>query len=147
LTPRSTSQRYCTSRFARHRPHRAVARRTPAQAYAARPKATPHGLVIDPHWRVRQDRIDRTGCVTIRHNSRLHHIGLGRRLAGTRITLPIADLDIRIINRDTGHLIRALHLDTNRRRLSFRAAWYEVRRPTSFRRSLLRIWLVLRRLP
>jgi hypothetical protein len=114
LTPRSTSQRYCTSRFARHRPHRAVARRTPAQAYAARPKATPHGLVIDPHWRVRQDRIDRTGCVTIRHNSRLHHIGLGRRLAGTRITLPIADLDIRIINRATGTLIRALTLDPDR---------------------------------
>jgi hypothetical protein len=96
------------------RPHRAVGRRTPAQAYAARPKATPHGLVIDPHWRVRTDTVDKSGTVTIRYHSRLHHIGLGRLNAGTKVTLLIADLDIRVINRDSGHLIRSLRLDPTR---------------------------------
>ena len=40
------------------RPHRALDRRTPAQAYAARPKAVPTGPVIPAHYRVRtrQDR-------------------------------------------------------------------------------------------
>ena len=57
------------------RPHRAVGRRTPTQAYTARPKATPHGIVIDPHWRVRADTIDKGGTVTIRYDSRLHHVG------------------------------------------------------------------------
>ncbi|MBA2773962.1 MAG: IS481 family transposase [Nocardioidaceae bacterium] len=96
------------------RPHRAVGRRTPAQAYTARPKATPHGIVIDPHYRVRSDTIDKSGTVTIRCDSQLHHIGLGRLLAGTKVTLLVADLNVRVINRDNGHLIRALTLDTTR---------------------------------
>ena len=74
-------------RFGRYyntvRPHRALGRRTPAQAYADRPKAVPTGPVIPAHYRVRTDRIDAGGSVTVRHNSRLHHIGLGARLAGT----------------------------------------------------------------
>ena len=70
------------------RPHRALHRHTPAQAYAARPKATPSGAIIDTaHWRTRHDKIDRSGVVTLRHNSRLHHIGLGRRHAGTHVLI------------------------------------------------------------
>lgn len=42
--------------------------------------------------RVHHDRIDTSGTVTLRHSSRLHHIGLGRLLAGTRITLLVHDL-------------------------------------------------------
>ena len=96
------------------RPHRALRRRTPAQDYAARPKAVPTGPVIPAHYRVRTDRIDSGGSVTMRHNSRLHHIGLGARLAGTPITLLIDDLHIRVIHRHTGDLIRELTLDPTR---------------------------------
>src|SRR5215207_841143 len=71
------------NRFTRYyntvRPHRALNRRTPAQAYTARPKATPAGPIIPAHYRVRHDKIDTAGSVTLRHNSRLHHIGLGTR--------------------------------------------------------------------
>ena len=106
------------SRFRRYyndvRPHRALDRRTPSQAYTARPKATATGPLIDPHCRVRHDRIDQTGTVTLRHHSRLHHIGLGRRLAGLRITMLVDDLHIRVIHRDTGELIRELTLDPTR---------------------------------
>jgi len=56
-----------------HRPHRSLGRRTPAAAYTARPKATPTGARTDSHDRVRQDRIDDSGVVTLRHNGRLHH--------------------------------------------------------------------------
>ena len=64
------------------RPHRAIGRRTPAEAFAARPRATPRlrGFVVPAHFRVRRDKVDITGTITLRHNSRLHHIGLGRRL-------------------------------------------------------------------
>jgi transposase InsO family protein len=96
------------------RPHRALGRRTPAQAYEARPKAIPAGPVIPTHYRVRTDKIDRWGAVTLRHNSRLHHIGLGARLAGTPISLLIDDLHIRVIGRHTGELIRELTLDPTR---------------------------------
>jgi transposase InsO family protein len=96
------------------RPHRALHRRTPAQAYAARPKAVPTGPVIPAHYRVRHDKIDSGGSVTLRHNSRLHHIGLGARLAGTPVSLLIDNLHIRVIHRHTGQLIRELALDPNR---------------------------------
>jgi transposase InsO family protein len=96
------------------RPHRALGRRTPAQAYAARPKAVPSGTVIGAHYRVRTDKIDSGGSVTLRHNSRLHHIGLGARLRGTPVTLLIDDLHIRVIHRHTGELIRELTLDPTR---------------------------------
>jgi transposase InsO family protein len=105
------------TRFRRYynevRPHRALHRRTPWEGYTARPKATATGPYIDPHWRVRHDRIDTGGSVTLRHNSRLHHIGLGTRRAGTRVTFLI-DVHIRVINRDTGELIRELTLDPTR---------------------------------
>ena len=50
----------------------------------------------------------------MRHNSRLHYIGLGARPACTPISLLIDDLHIRIIHRHTGALIRELILDPTR---------------------------------
>jgi len=93
------------------RPHRALSRRTPATAWSARPKAAPAGLTAAAHYRIRHDRIDDSGVITIRYNSRLHHIGIGRAHARTRVLALIADLDIRVINRETGQLLRALTLD------------------------------------
>ncbi len=81
------------------RPHRSLTgRATPAGAYAARPKAQPGDRSADTHDRVRADRIDNTGLVTLRHNGKLHHIGIGRAHAGTRVLLLVQDLDIRVIN-------------------------------------------------
>jgi transposase InsO family protein len=93
------------------RPHRAIGRRTPADAFAARPPAAPAGLTAAAHYRIRHDRIDDSGVITVRYNSKLHHIGIGRAHARTRVLALIADLDIRVINRDTGELLRVLTLD------------------------------------
>lgn len=96
------------------RPHRALDRRTPLQAYLARPKATPTGHRIDPgHYRVRHDRIDTSGVITLRHNSRLHHIGIGRRHAGTDVLVLVHDRHIRVLDSD-GNLLRDLTLDPTR---------------------------------
>lgn len=97
------------------RPHRSLpGRATPATAYAARPKAGPGDRSADTHDRVRTDRIDATGLVTLRHNGRLHHIGIGRAHAGTRVLLLVQDLDIRVINAGTGELLRELILNPDR---------------------------------
>jgi hypothetical protein len=62
----------------------------PIQAYQARPKAVPTGLPLDDtHYRIRHDKIDSSGVFTLRHNSRLHHIGVGRRHAGTDMMLAV----------------------------------------------------------
>lgn len=97
-----------------HRPHRSLDRRTPAAAYTARPKATPSGPRTDTHERIRRDRIDDTGAVTLRHNGRLHHIGIGRTHARTHVLMLIQDLHIRVINQTTGELLRELVLDPTR---------------------------------
>ena len=96
------------------RPHRALRRRTPIQAYTDRPKAFPTGYHIPPHYRVRHDKIDAAGVITIRYNSHLHHIGLTKRRRGTKVTVLIDNLDIRVLDRDTGQLIRKLVLDPTR---------------------------------
>lgn len=84
------------------RPHRALDRRTPAQAFAARTKATPRrpAITIPAQHRVRRDRVDSSGVVTLRYQSRLRHLGVGRRYAGTRVLLLVADRDVRVITED-----------------------------------------------
>jgi len=42
------------------------------------------------------------------------HIGLGKHVRGTRVTVVIDNRDIRVLHRDTGHLIRNLVLDPTR---------------------------------
>lgn len=96
------------------RPHRALGRATPAVAYQRLPKARPTGDGTGDHSRVRRDKIDKSGVVTLRHNGRLHHIGIGRAHAGTHVLLLVHDLDIRVIDRDTGELLRHLTLDPTR---------------------------------
>ena len=95
------------------RPHRALAARTPLQAYSARIKARPGGQA-KTHFRIRHDAVGSNGTVTLRHDSKLHHIGIGRAHRGRPIKLLIADRDIRILDPKTGELIRRLTLDPSR---------------------------------
>jgi transposase InsO family protein len=99
-----------------HRPHRSLPHRaTPATAYTTRPKAGPGAdRDRDTHDRVRTDRIDQTGCVTLRVNGRLHHIGIGRTHYGTHVLLLVQDLHVRVIDAATGELLRELDLDPTR---------------------------------
>jgi transposase InsO family protein len=94
------------------RPHRALGRRTPAQAFAARTKATPRrpAISVPAEHRVRRDRIDTGGNVTLRYQSKLLHLGVGRRYRGTRVMLLIADRDVRVIN-DDGDLLAEFTID------------------------------------
>jgi len=96
------------------RPHRSLDRRTPAAAYNLLPKTGPTGPGAGTHHRVRYDRIDKTGAISLRRAGRMHHISIGRAHAGTPIVLLIADLDIRVINTTTGELLRHLTLDPTR---------------------------------
>ncbi|WP_280346284.1 integrase core domain-containing protein [Nocardia neocaledoniensis] len=98
-----------------NRPHRSLPHHA-TPAYNARPKAEPsttHGT--DGHYRVRHDTVDAVdaaGVVTLRHNGRLHHIGIGRTDTGTPVLLLVQNLDIRIAHAATGELLRELVLDS-----------------------------------
>ncbi len=95
------------------RPHRSLPHRaTPAATYQNLPKATPStSRDADRLDRIRRDRIDDSGVVTLRHAGRLHHIGVGRTHARTPIILLIHDLQIRVVDATTGELLRELVLN------------------------------------
>jgi transposase InsO family protein len=95
------------------RPHRALGRRTPLQAYSCRVKARPVGSAPSTYFRVREDRVDDSGKVSLRYDSRLYKIGLGRAHKGRSVKLLIADQEIRVIDAN-GELIRELTLDPSR---------------------------------
>jgi transposase InsO family protein len=94
------------------RPHRAVGRRTPQEVFEAKVKAGP-GSAVPVHYRVRYDTVDSQGKVTLRYDSRLLHIGLGRAYRGTKIVLFVADRAVRVLTED-GDLLRELVLDPTR---------------------------------
>lgn len=99
--------------YNQHRPHRSLPHRaTPAAVYDTMPKAVP-GPSRDPntHDRVRHDRVDKSGSVTLRVAGQLRHIGVGRTHARTHVILLVHDLDVRIINAITGELLRELTID------------------------------------
>jgi transposase InsO family protein len=95
------------------RPHRALHRRTPLQAYSARLKARPAGAPPATYFRVRQDKVDKSGKISLRYDSRLYKIGVGRAHKGRPVKLLIADQNIRVIDLE-GQLIRELTLDPSR---------------------------------
>jgi transposase InsO family protein len=102
-----------TDHYNHRRKHRSLNRRTPADAYAARAKATPdHNS--GGHFRIRDDTTDAGGKVTLRRGGRLHHISLGVEHARAHVRMLIHDLDIAVINRDTGEIIRELVLDPDK---------------------------------
>jgi hypothetical protein len=98
------------------RPHRSLPHRAaPATTYQARPKATPGEPGTTTHDRVREDKVDKAGKITLRHHGVLYSIGIGRTHTGTRVLALVHDLEIRIIDAATGELLRELTLDTTKR--------------------------------
>jgi hypothetical protein len=69
----------------------------------------------DTHDRVRHDRVDKAGKITLRYQGRLYSIGIGRTHARTRVIVLVQDLDIRIVDAATGELLRELTLDPTKR--------------------------------
>lgn len=99
---------YNTTRPHRSLPHRA----TPAALYDTMPKAVPgSSRDTDTHDRVRHDRVDKSGTVTLRVAGELRHIGVGRTHKGTHVLLLIQDLEVRVVNAITGELLRELTID------------------------------------
>lgn len=93
------------------RPHRGIGRQTPLSVHSAREKAqpTPPTMQLDGR-RLRFDKVDGGGSVTIRHRGKLHHIGIGRPYAGWRVVMFVDGLNIEIVALD-GSPLRTLVLD------------------------------------
>lgn len=102
-----------TEIYNHHRPHRSLPRRaTPVTIYTTRPTAGPdRDRTADTHNRVRHDKVDKAGSVTLRVAGRLRHIGVGRTYARTDVILLVQDLHVTVINAATGEILRDLIID------------------------------------
>jgi hypothetical protein len=99
--------------YDQQRPHRARERMTPFEAFLARDRAQPGTPLGTTRLRVRTDRIDDSGWVSLRYDSKMFHIGVRRRFKGTAIWLYIAGLDVRVVTFE-GELLRHLEIDPDR---------------------------------
>jgi hypothetical protein len=87
---------------------------TPAALYNTMPKALPGPTRNDTHDRIRHDRVDKSGTVTLRVAGQLRHIGIGRTHNGTHVILLTQDLEVRVVNAITGELLRELTINPDR---------------------------------
>jgi transposase InsO family protein len=93
-----------------HRPHRALQRRTPGEAYRATPKAAPASNGHAPgHYRLRYDRLDTTGKMSFRRAGRMHHLGVGRAHARKRVLAFADDHHVTVAELATGEVL-SVHL-------------------------------------
>jgi transposase InsO family protein len=91
------------------RPHRAIGRRTPGEAYRATPKALPSGTGRRGHFRLRYDVTDSTGAMTLRRGGRLYHLRVGAAHARRRVLAIVDEQEVTVVALDTGEI-----LSTNR---------------------------------
>ena len=94
------------------RPHRALARATPGHAYRATPKAVPatNGHA-QGHYRLRSDRLDTKGRMTLRRAGRMHHLGIGAAHARKRVLAFADDHHVTVAELTTGEVISTHLID------------------------------------
>src|SRR5699024_2343304 len=96
------------------RPHRALGRNTPHQAYYQLPKASPQPLITEDN-RVRNDKVDKAGRITLRFAGEMKYLGIGRAHTGVTTLTVITGTHALTSNADTGEIIAEHNIDTGGR--------------------------------
>ncbi len=96
------------------RPHRAVGRITPAEAYAARPKSQPAGRGAAGHFRLRYDTTDGAGAITVRRAGRMHHLKVGVAHARRRVLAIADEQDVTVVALDTGEILSSHRIEPDK---------------------------------
>ena len=96
------------------RPHRAIGRRTPGEAYRATPKALPSGSGARAHFRLRYDMTDSKGAVTLRRGGRLYHLKIGAAHARRRVLAIVDEQEVTVVALDTGEILSTHHIEPDK---------------------------------
>jgi len=96
------------------RPHRAIGRATPGEAYRATPKALPSGLGARSHFRLRYDVTDSKGAMTLRRAGRLHHLKVGAVHARRHVLAIIDEAEVTVVALDTGEILSTHLIEPDR---------------------------------
>ena len=87
------------------RPHRAVGRATPGEAYRATPKALPSDSWGRGHFRLRYDVTDGKGAMTLRRGGRLYHLKVGAAHARRRVLAIVDEREVTVVDLATGEIL------------------------------------------
>lgn len=98
-----------------HRPHRAIGRVTPGEAYRATPRALPAGSGTRGHFRLRYDVTDSRGAMTLRRAGRLYHLKVGAPFARRRVLAIVDEQEVTVVALDTGEILSTHLIDPDRR--------------------------------
>lgn len=97
------------------RPHQSLNNITPQEAYTSKPKVEP--IITDNNksqWRVRVDKVDECGKVTLRWGNSLRHLGVGRAWKRTPIVMLVHANQATVIHQKTGEILGEYTLDPNK---------------------------------
>jgi Integrase core domain len=97
------------------RPHTSLNRKTPHHAYHDTIKAKPIKGVLDEHFRVRYDRVDATGKVTLRRAGAMHKIGIGRTHAGERVIVLVDQTTVTVTHKTSGEVLGEYTIDATKK--------------------------------
>jgi transposase InsO family protein len=100
--------------YNQQRPHRALGRHTPQQAYDATIKATPRNVPLAAHYRVRTDIVDRDGKVSIRRAGKMHHLGIGRKHTAAPVLILIDEHTATVTHLTTGEVLSNHIIDADK---------------------------------
>lgn len=103
-----------TEHYNEHRPHRALHRNTPGHAYRATPKAIPAGGHPPAHYRLRYDRLDPKGKMSLRRAGRMHHLGIGTPHARKRVLAFADEHQITVADLTTGEVLSTHLIEPNK---------------------------------
>ena len=95
------------------RPHRALNKSTPLQAYLATPKAEPPEQTLEGHYRMRVDTVDKFGKLTLRRAGKVHHLGIGIKHAKTPVLMLVDETDVTVTDVHTGEVLATHVIDDN----------------------------------
>jgi transposase InsO family protein len=87
------------------RPHRAIGRIPPGEAYRATPKVQPSVARGRGHFRLRYDVTDSKGAMTLRRAGRLHHLKIGAAHARRRVLAIVDEGEVTVVALDTGEVL------------------------------------------
>jgi transposase InsO family protein len=96
------------------RPHRAIGRHTPAEAYRATARAQPAGRGAPAHFRLRYDVTDAKGGMTLRRGGRLHHLATGVAHARRRVLAIVDEHEVTVVALDTGEILSSHRIEPTR---------------------------------
>ncbi len=98
------------------RPHRANNRHhTNNRLHRTRTKPDPPARPVRNagEFRIRYDRVDQTGKITLRYAGKLRHLAIGRAHKGRHILMLVNDRDVRVISSE-GEAIATIHIDPDK---------------------------------